>query len=248
MIYVVDKSGAGDFTGIQQAIDALPSGAGAPTTIVLRNDEYKESVCVNKSNMRIVGEARERVLFNMAENAQIRISGDNVEIDNISFINASGEFINVKGDNFQARNCYVNGAEDSLGGILSEHKPIAYIAGDFDISSIPPKAISASIIDCTVSGCSAKSYVAEKRLAMIELCLLDGDYVLVGFGDGNSNPNLQYFTEAEIIYPEYLAMFVYASRDRCATPMFIVKNDKSLYENAMCSLAETMGVKVLEAL
>ncbi len=251
MIYVVDKSGAGDLTGIQQAIDALPPGEGAPTTIVLRNDEYGESVCINKNNMRIVGEARERVLFNLAGNARITVSGNGVELDNISFINANGEYICITGDGFRARNCYVNGAEESLGGINSERQPIAYLSGDFDMSRVPPETLPArvNVNDCTVAGCSAKSFVAEKRLAMIELCLLDGDYVLVGFGGGNSNPDMLYFTDADIIYPEYLAMFVYAARDRGATPIFIAQDGRASdkYSYAMRALADTMGVMVIDA-
>ena len=56
MIYVIAQDGTGDFTSIQAAIDALPDGNRAPTTLLVRMEEFHEKVIVNKDNLRIVGE------------------------------------------------------------------------------------------------------------------------------------------------------------------------------------------------
>ena len=62
-MYIIAKDGSGDFTSIQQAIDFIPGGGRAPTILLLRMDEYRERVVVNKDNVRIIGEARDRTVI-----------------------------------------------------------------------------------------------------------------------------------------------------------------------------------------
>ena len=63
MIYVVARDGSGDFTSVQQAVDALPVCSDTPNILVLRMGEYPERVVVDKSDVRIVGEARDRTVI-----------------------------------------------------------------------------------------------------------------------------------------------------------------------------------------
>ncbi|MBQ6256667.1 MAG: pectin methylesterase, partial [Clostridia bacterium] len=106
-MYVIAKDGSGDFTSIQQAIDAVPGGGRAPTILLVRMDEYRERVVVNKDNLRIIGEARDRtVITNSAcakdldENGEERgtflsftflVTGHNVEVENLTIRNDAGD-------------------------------------------------------------------------------------------------------------------------------------------------------------
>ena len=62
-MYIVAKDGSGDFTSIQQAIDAIHGGERSPVILLLRMDEYRERVVVDKDNVRIIGEARDRTVI-----------------------------------------------------------------------------------------------------------------------------------------------------------------------------------------
>ena len=60
---VVARDGSGDFTSLQAAVDSIPEGGRTPVIILLRMDEYREKVIVHKSNVRIIGEARDRTVL-----------------------------------------------------------------------------------------------------------------------------------------------------------------------------------------
>ena len=106
-MYIIAKDGSGDFTSIQQAIDAIPGGGRAPTILLLRMDEYKERVVVNKDNVRIIGEARDRTVItasgcakDLDENGNERgtflsatfmVTGNNVEVENLTIRNDAGD-------------------------------------------------------------------------------------------------------------------------------------------------------------
>ena len=62
-MYIIAKDGSGDFTSIQAAIDAIPMNHRQPTILLVRMDEYHERVIVNKDNIRIIGEARDRTVI-----------------------------------------------------------------------------------------------------------------------------------------------------------------------------------------
>ena len=106
-MYIIAKDGSGDFTSIQQAIDAIPGGGQAPTILLLRMDEYRERVVVNKDNVRIIGEARDRTVItakgcakDLDENGNERgtflsatfmVTGHNVEVENLTIRNDAGD-------------------------------------------------------------------------------------------------------------------------------------------------------------
>ena len=62
-MYIIAKDGSGDFTSIQAAIDAVPMSNRHPIILLVRMDEYHERVIVNKDNIRIIGEARDRTVI-----------------------------------------------------------------------------------------------------------------------------------------------------------------------------------------
>lgn len=107
MIYVVAKDGSGDFTSVQQAVDALPICSDTPNILVLRMGEYPERVVVDKSDVRIVGEARDRTVITASAcakdtdgegrekgtflSATVIITGDRVELENLTIRNDAGD-------------------------------------------------------------------------------------------------------------------------------------------------------------
>lgn len=106
-MYIVTKDGSGDFTSIQQAIDAIPGGGQAPTIILLRMEEFQERVVVNKDNVRIIGEARDRTVITAKGcakdlnpdgtergtflSATFMVTGNNVEVENLTIRNDAGD-------------------------------------------------------------------------------------------------------------------------------------------------------------
>ncbi len=137
-MYIIARDGSGDFTSIQAAIDAVEGGGRAPTILLLRMDEYRERVVVNKDNIRIVGEARDRtVITNSAcakdKDAEGRergtflsftmlVTGRNVEIENLTIRNDAGDGRDVgqavavyaAGDRGVWRNCRMIASQDTL--------------------------------------------------------------------------------------------------------------------------------------
>ena len=137
-MYIIAKDGSGDFTSIQEAIDAIPGGGRAPTILLLRMDEYHERVIVNKDNVRIVGEARDRTVITNSACAidknpdgsergtflsfTMIVTGNNVEVENLTIRNDAGDGHDVgqavavyaAGDRGVWRNCRMFGHQDTL--------------------------------------------------------------------------------------------------------------------------------------
>ena len=106
-MYIIAKDGSGDFTSIQQAVDSIPGGGQAPTILLLRMDEYQERVVVNKDNVRIIGEARDRTVITARGcakdlnpdgtergtflSATFMVTGNNVEVENLTIRNDAGD-------------------------------------------------------------------------------------------------------------------------------------------------------------
>lgn len=137
-MYIIAKDGSGDFTSIQEAIDAIPGGGRAPTILLLRMDEYHERVIVNKDNVRIVGEARDRTVITNSACAidknpdgtdrgtflsfTMLVTGNNVEVENLTIRNDAGDgrkvgqavAVYAAGDRGVWRNCRMIARQDTL--------------------------------------------------------------------------------------------------------------------------------------
>jgi pectin methylesterase-like acyl-CoA thioesterase len=65
----VAADGRGDFATVQGAIDFVPEGNNAPTTIFIRNGTYQEIIFfTNKNNLTILGEDRKKTIIAYANN------------------------------------------------------------------------------------------------------------------------------------------------------------------------------------
>lgn len=137
-MYIIARDGSGDFTSLQAAIDAMPMSSRTPTILLLRMDEYHEKVIVNKDNLRIIGEARDRTVITNSGCAHDRdaqgnekgtflsytllVTGRNVEVENLTIRNDAGDgsvagqavAVYAAGDRGVWRNVRMIGHQDTL--------------------------------------------------------------------------------------------------------------------------------------
>ena len=60
---IVAKDGSGDFTRIQEAVDAVSEGTGEPVRILVKAGEYREKVVIHRDGIRLAGEDRDRTVI-----------------------------------------------------------------------------------------------------------------------------------------------------------------------------------------
>lgn len=476
-MYIIAKNGTGDFTSIQAAIDAVPMSNRHPTILLVRMDEYHEKVIVNKDNIRIIGEARDRTIITNSGCAKdldaegnekgtflsytFLVTGSNVEVENITIRNDAGDgrdvgqavavyaagdrgvwrnvrmfgsqdtlfcgptmpkvakdalprlipegvisvgdcplvlgrqyfedcyiqgdvdfifgpyacwfegctlFMNQRGGFYTAANtpeqapyglifhkCHLTGecepgqaylgrpwrafahtmflecemdecvapegfqdwgatpitkrcgeykttgarADQSLrhpgasrltdeeaacltianviggydGWNPAVRTPTWFLCGDSTMADYPPtsapmtgwgqalKSLVKNVFveNCAVCGRSSKSFVAEKRLNFIELCLRKGDKLFIQFSHNDEKPDVERATVARVTYPEYLGMFIDAARRQGAEPILltpiarrhfdengVLKHTHGDYPAAMRDLADYRGVRLLD--
>jgi len=168
---IVAKDGSGDYTSLQAAVDGVPDGNRAPVIILLRMDEYREKVIVNKSNLRIVGEARDRTVLTWNGcakdpapdgsqrgtflSATLTVTGNNVEIENLTIRNDAGDgrevgqavAVYAAGDRGVWRNCRLTAHQDTLfcGPLMPK------VADDFAPRPAGPAQVVPSVGDCPLT-------------------------------------------------------------------------------------------------
>ena len=450
-MYIIASDGSGDFTSIQQAVDAVPDGNRAPVILLVRMGEYRERVVVHKDHLRIVGEARDRTVVTASgcamdkdENGNDRgtflsatftVTGANVEVENLTVRNDAGDgrdvgqavavyaagdrgvwrnvrmiahqdtlfcgplmpkvadfisprrgraetvpsvgdcpptrgrqyfedcyiqgdvdfifgpyrcwferctlFMNARGGFYTAANtpegqphgmvfhrCVLTGecgegeaflgrpwrkyartaflncdmdahvapsgfsdwdetrvvtfryAEFGTTGIRADQSarhprqkrlteaeaglitlqevigvwdgwrpdrrtPVWYLCGDSTMANYPESAYPMTgwgqklqallnenvyVENCAVNGRSSKSFVAEKRLNFIELCLRKGDRLIVSFSHNDEKKDPERATDARITYPEYLGMYIDAARRQGAEPILVTPIPRRLFD------------------
>lgn len=130
---VVDKEGTGDYTTIQEALDAVPDNQSARTLIFVKNGTYKEKVTSSstKKSVSIIGESSENVILtwndyypniSAADSYTFLADIAGLYMENISIENtASKEFSGVGqalavrtiGDSMAFKNCKFYGFQDT---------------------------------------------------------------------------------------------------------------------------------------
>ncbi|MEO7310228.1 MAG: pectinesterase family protein [Chitinophagaceae bacterium] len=136
---VVAKDGSGDYTTVQAAIDAAPTGLTANYTIYIKNGRYKEVVTVpsNKPFLQLIGESVTNVIltydnysgkaipngggttYGTSTSASFFVNANDFSAVNITFENTTGESpqalaINVNGDRAAFKNCRFLGGQDTV--------------------------------------------------------------------------------------------------------------------------------------
>lgn len=136
-IIIVSKDGKGNFTTIQQAIDAVEEGTLVRTKIIIKPGTYREKITVpaTKSPISLIGEKAENTIlvyndYASKQNAEgknigttgsstIFIFSDNFSAKNITFQNDAGPVgqavaILTTGDRIAFENCKFLGFQDTL--------------------------------------------------------------------------------------------------------------------------------------
>lgn len=124
----VSKDNTGDYTSIQEAVDAISSST-VSETIFIKNGTYNERVEITHNNITLIGESMDNViitkdyyaLMTMPDNTKrgtfrsytFFVHANNFHAYNITFVNSSGFGTEVgqaiavyaEGDNITFKNC-----------------------------------------------------------------------------------------------------------------------------------------------
>lgn len=101
---IVDLNGHGDFKSIQEAINSLSDTSIVNRVVFIKNGVYNEKIFIEKHNILLVGEDREKVIvtqsiardeFRCSHNddwgvATINVNGNNISLQNLTIRNSYG--------------------------------------------------------------------------------------------------------------------------------------------------------------
>lgn len=158
--FTVAKDGTGDFTTVQEAINAVKEASEERTVIFIKSGIYKEKLTLpaNKINVSFVGENVHKVILTYDDYASRQnekgvnigttgsssffIYGDGFSAENITFENSAGPVgqavaVRVSADRVQFKNCRFLGFQDTLyvhgaGAKSRQHYKNCYIEGTTD--------------------------------------------------------------------------------------------------------------------
>jgi pectinesterase len=179
--FVVAADGSGDFTTIQDAIDAIPHLRKARTTIYIRNGVYREKLILpsTKTNVTFQGESTSGTVITWDDYASRKnlfgeeigtsgssgfyIFGDGFVARNITFSNTAGPVgqavaVRVDGDRILFEDCRFLGFQDTLyphGRESRQYYRRCYIEGTVDFIFGWSTAV---FEECTIY-CKGKGYI-----------------------------------------------------------------------------------------
>ncbi|MFX0555790.1 pectinesterase family protein [Maribacter sp. CXY002] len=152
----VAKDGSGDFTSIQEAINAAKGFPDKRVTIKIKNGIYNEKIKVYEwnTNMQIIGEDREKTIItyddyfdklNLGRNSTFHtptflVEGNDFYLTNVTIENTAGEVgqavaLAVHADRVKIENCTITGNQDTLyitGEGFKQYFKDCYIEGTTD--------------------------------------------------------------------------------------------------------------------
>jgi len=105
---VVAKDGSGNFTSIQEAVDAIPEVPGSsPSIVLVRSGEYREKVVIHRDYVRLIGEDPETTVLTWNAcakdlyedgtekttflSATLMTTGRDIEVENLTVRNDAGD-------------------------------------------------------------------------------------------------------------------------------------------------------------
>lgn len=138
---IVARDGSGDFTTIQEAVDAVRDYTPEPVTIKVCNGVYREKLVIPswKCDITIIGECRDSVTVTWADAAgdstacfgkelkemgtfrthTVYVGGNDITLENLTIENASEKqgqrvALHTEGTRITVRNCAVRGHQDTV--------------------------------------------------------------------------------------------------------------------------------------
>ena len=187
----VSKDNTGDYTSIQEAVDAISSST-VSETIFIKNGTYNERVEITHNNITLIGESMDNViitkdyyaLMTMPDNTKrgtfrsytFFVHANNFHAYNITFVNSSGFGTEVgqaiavyaEGDNITFKNCKLLGHQDTLftGPLpLKEKQPGG-------LASISGTVIGVFIIALLQEGILALGFTKDYQLIITGLIVI----------------------------------------------------------------------------
>ena len=170
---IVAKDGSGNYTTVQAAIDAAPTGRTTPYIIFIKNGKYKEKIVIpaTKPFIQLVGESVANTIITYNDGASTPTSGggtvgtfnsytlyvnaNDFSAINITFENSYGDgsqavAVHVNGDRVAFYNCRFLGNQDTLltngNAGLKQYFKNCYIDGNIDFIFGSARAIFDSCI------------------------------------------------------------------------------------------------------
>ena len=138
----VAADGSGDYKLIQQAVDAVRAYSPEHITIYIKNGIYREKLIVPSpvTNVSFIGESREQTIisyddysgkfmnadtvnekkkFSTFNSYTVHVQGNDISMENLTIRNTAGRVgqavaLHVDGDRFVAKNCNIEGNQDTL--------------------------------------------------------------------------------------------------------------------------------------
>ncbi|HKJ43465.1 MAG TPA: pectinesterase family protein [Sunxiuqinia sp.] len=179
--FVVSKNGDGDFTTIQDAINAVPDFRKTTTTIFIKNGTYKEKLILpsSKNLVTFIGESVKQTIITNDDYASKKnrfgeemgttgssafyIFGSDFTAKNITFENSAGPVgqavaVRVEGDRVYFNNCRFLGNQDTLyphGNKSRQYYKNCYIEGTVDFIF----GWSTAVFDSCKVFCKSPGYV-----------------------------------------------------------------------------------------
>ncbi len=132
----VAKDGSGDYTTIQEAVDAVRAYSPVPLTITVKKGVYHEKLIIPSwvTNITFIGESRDSTIITNDDYSgkqvgdkklstfnsyTVWVQGNDVKMENLTIRNTAGRVgqaaaLHVDGDHFVIRNCNLLGNQDTL--------------------------------------------------------------------------------------------------------------------------------------
>ena len=135
---VVAKDGSGEYTRIQEAVDAVPEGTGEPVQIRVKAGEYREKLVIHRDGIRLTGEGPEKTVIAWNGCAKdlypdgtekgtflsstLMTTGRDITVENLTVRNDAGDgrtagqavAVYAAGDRGIWRNCRLEAHQDTL--------------------------------------------------------------------------------------------------------------------------------------
>jgi len=174
--FIVAKDGSGEYTSIQDAINAMRAFPIKPITLIIKNGTYNEKIELPTWNTDVtfIGESADKTIINFNDYSgrgklttfnsyTAKISGNDFRAENITFVNSAGPVgqavaLHLESDRAVFKNCRFLGYQDTLylaGENARQYFVDCYIEGTTDFIFGPATAL---FENCTINN-KSNSYI-----------------------------------------------------------------------------------------